>query len=215
MGSAFDLLLEGIELKKQGVLQGAIELYKKAIQIEPNFKEAWYKLAVALEESGEIKNAKKAYQKAIKIDTKFKEAWNNLGTLYYEMKNYKSALKCFQKAIALDSNFQDAIKNHAMTLNALNKSEKAIEILFELTEKNPRDFETWNDLMTININVIRNSSKNSNSNKAFIKRILQLLKRFKKFIKETIISWAIVLSGNKWNAENIHIFQKQPATIFS
>ena len=85
--------MKGIELKKQGDLQGAIELYKKAIKIAPNFKQAWYKLAVALEEIGEIKNAKKAYRKALKIDPRFKEAWNNLGSLYYEKKKYKIAIK--------------------------------------------------------------------------------------------------------------------------
>ena len=57
----------GSVLQEQGKLDEAIEAYKKAISLKPDFAEAFYNVGGALHVQGKFEEAIEAYKKAISI----------------------------------------------------------------------------------------------------------------------------------------------------
>ena len=58
----------GNALAKTGDLKGAQQEYKIAIQLKPNYENAYYNLGVALNEDGQINDAKYSLSKALELD---------------------------------------------------------------------------------------------------------------------------------------------------
>ena len=54
----------GVTLQEQGKLDEAIEAYKKAISIKPDYAEAYNNMGIALKEQGKLDEAIEAYTKA-------------------------------------------------------------------------------------------------------------------------------------------------------
>ena len=57
-----------------------MENFRRAIKIDPNYKEAYNGLGSALKKTGDLKGAVENYSKAIKIDPNYSKAYNNMGT---------------------------------------------------------------------------------------------------------------------------------------
>ena len=62
-------------------MNAAIENYHKAIEINPDFKEAYIHLGDAVKKTGDVKSAMENYRKAIKIDPRDSEPYINLALL--------------------------------------------------------------------------------------------------------------------------------------
>jgi tetratricopeptide (TPR) repeat protein len=69
----------GNALSDKGQLEEAIEAYRKAIQLDPNFAMAYSNLGNALKDKGQLEEAIEAYRKAIQLDPNFAMAYGNLG----------------------------------------------------------------------------------------------------------------------------------------
>src|SRR5271170_5957317 len=70
----------GNALRDQGRLKEAIAEYRRAIDLDPHFYEAFSELGVALKDVGETSEALGAFRTAIELRPKSAPAWNNLGT---------------------------------------------------------------------------------------------------------------------------------------
>ena len=66
-------------LQKVTVLDDAIKFYEKAIDLNPNFADAYNNIGIVLLEMGQSDDAIKFYQKALEIEPSYAEAHNNLG----------------------------------------------------------------------------------------------------------------------------------------
>ena len=70
-----------------GNLNESIINYKKAIELQPTFWQAYNNLSLVYEEKGVIQPAIKICLKSISIEPKNPDAYNNLGVLYFKLKN--------------------------------------------------------------------------------------------------------------------------------
>jgi tetratricopeptide (TPR) repeat protein len=68
-------------------LPPAIEAYEKAIEIKPDFNEAYYSIGVAYANLSKFEKAIEAYEKAIKIKPDFNEAYYSIGVAYASSKS--------------------------------------------------------------------------------------------------------------------------------
>ena len=59
-------------------MKGAVENYRRAIEIDPNYSMAHNNLGIALKKTGDLKGAVENYRRAIEIDPKNKDAYHNL-----------------------------------------------------------------------------------------------------------------------------------------
>lgn len=82
----------------------AVEYYKKALEIRPNFAAALYSLAITYFKLGQIKGAEKSFKSAIVFSHSFAEAHYQLGSLYQHHLKGKTdiAREHFQKAVEID-----------------------------------------------------------------------------------------------------------------
>lgn len=67
------LLLEASRLHRQGRLQDAIELFRRALALEPDVAEAWYELGYALRAVGRFQDALEAYERALALNIRSPE----------------------------------------------------------------------------------------------------------------------------------------------
>lgn len=103
--------MRGIALKSDGDIDNAIKTYKKVLEIDPEYPEAWYKLGVAFDDQGKKKKALKSYKRAVELKGDFKQAWNNLGTVLHSKGKYEKAIENYQKAIEIDPKYTPAWNN--------------------------------------------------------------------------------------------------------
>ena len=62
----------------------AIECYKEAIKITPDYADTYYNIGKALQELGDIDAALEIYEKAINKNPNYADAYNNIGTIFYK-----------------------------------------------------------------------------------------------------------------------------------
>ena len=66
----------------QGKLEEAIEAYKKALSIKPDYAEAYNNMGNAFQDQGKLNEAIDAYKKALSIKPDYAEAYNNMGIAF-------------------------------------------------------------------------------------------------------------------------------------
>ena len=93
------------EAKKK--LDEALESYNKAIEIDPNYAQAYNNLGIAFQKLNRINEAVFNYKKAISLKTDFAEAFNNLGTAMMLLNNTNEALKFFDKSLQIKSDYAE------------------------------------------------------------------------------------------------------------
>ena len=64
----------GIALPRANKLEEAIEAYKKALAIKPDYADAYNNMGNALQEQGKLEEAIEAYRKALSIKPDYAEA---------------------------------------------------------------------------------------------------------------------------------------------
>ena len=94
--------------------QKAISCYEKAIQINPNFANAYYNLGTILNELGESQKAISCYEKAIQINPNYIDAHNNLGLHLNKLGESQKAINCFEKAIKIEP---ENLTSHWLSMN--------------------------------------------------------------------------------------------------
>ncbi len=99
------LITENLEIKK--------ELYTKAIEINPEYMDAYINRGLVNNELQKYEESIKDYDKAIELDSKCALAYNNRGYTKYKQQNYNGALEDYNRAILLNPKFQMAIDNKA------------------------------------------------------------------------------------------------------
>ena len=75
----------------------AVESYKKAVFLKPNYAKAHYNLGGALQEIGKLDEAVKSYEIAIVLEPENAEAHNNLGNVLRELDQLDAAIKYYKK----------------------------------------------------------------------------------------------------------------------
>ena len=99
--SAQDLETRGDALRSQKDLSGALELYVKGTQKDPNNAVIWNKMGMTELQLGRYKNARKHFERAAKLKSDYAEAVNNIGVVYYQVGNYRKAISLYKKALGI------------------------------------------------------------------------------------------------------------------
>jgi serine/threonine protein kinase/Flp pilus assembly protein TadD len=83
-------------------LDGAIQEYKKAIELDPKYAPPHNGLGAVLRARSNAKEAIEEYKKAIELDPKYASPHNGLGNALEDEKDLDGAMREYQKAIDLD-----------------------------------------------------------------------------------------------------------------
>ena len=116
----------GIVLSGQGEADQAIDHYKRAVALRPDYAEAHYNLGRLLVEQGQLDEAIVHYERAAAINPADAEAQNNLGVTLFGMGRADDAIAHYQKALEIRSDYAEASCNLASALIAKGDFDGAI-----------------------------------------------------------------------------------------
>ena len=105
----------------------AVDAYRKAAQLDPEFLKAYFNLGLALQAQGKLDEAAGHYRKALLIEPDFAEAYNNLGTALQTQGKPDEAIESYRKALALRPDFAEALNNLGNVLREDGRLDEAVE----------------------------------------------------------------------------------------
>ena len=85
----------GLKSYEQGDLDSAISFFKRAVELDPEFVDAYFNLGAIYKKQGNMPLAINAFQKAVDFNSADVEAAYELATCYVQGKNYSQAKKYF------------------------------------------------------------------------------------------------------------------------
>ena len=139
----------GAILESVGKLEEAEILFKKAIEVKPNYAVAYSNLGNILKNLGRLKEAIISYQKAIEIKPDFVEAYSNLGNIFQELGKLKEAEFSARKAIELNPDFANAYNLLANVLNNLQNKNEAIKFKSKYLTLKSKNIKTESNLKNV------------------------------------------------------------------
>lgn len=101
-------------LLRTGHIELAIDTYRKAIELQPNFPDAYCNLANALKERGQVSEAETCYNTALQLCPTHADSLNNLANIKREQGQMDVAMRLYLKVPALTRSL--AILNAAGSL---------------------------------------------------------------------------------------------------
>ena len=92
----------------------ALKEYNAAIELEPNFDEAWYNKALTLQGIGRYDEALDAYNTALEMDPENSAFYQNMGSIWASKGDVDKAREFYEKAASLakDLSPRDAATNY-------------------------------------------------------------------------------------------------------
>jgi len=97
---AFD---KGMEAEKNKKWPDAQKQFEKAVQVFPQYANAWYQLGEVLARQGQVGPARKAYTQAMSADANFISPYFALAAIAVDENKWKDVLDLTNKGLALDS----------------------------------------------------------------------------------------------------------------
>ena len=137
---------KGMERYNRKDYQGAIECYRKAIELDPKYATPWNNIGNAYGELGDYNKDIEYCRKAIELDPKYASPWNNMGYAYEKSGDCDKAAKCYRKAIELDPNFAFPWNNMGTIYYDQANYAKAIEYYQKAIELDPNFAIAWSSM---------------------------------------------------------------------
>uniref|UniRef100_A0A1A8EKR1 Protein O-mannosyl-transferase TMTC3 n=1 Tax=Nothobranchius korthausae TaxID=1143690 RepID=A0A1A8EKR1_9TELE len=97
-------------------LEEADQLYRQAISMRPDFKQAYISRGELLLKMNKLSEARDAYLRALELDGTNADLWYNLAIVNIEMKDPSEALKNFNHALELNPRHKLALFNSALLM---------------------------------------------------------------------------------------------------
>ena len=117
----------GASTAQIGMLDEAIEAYKKCISLKPDYADAYSNMGVTLQDQGNLEKAIVAHNKAISLKPNFADAYYNMGNVLNDQGKLDQAITAYNKALSLKPNYAKAYSNMGNALRDQGKLDEAIK----------------------------------------------------------------------------------------
>lgn len=141
--NATELYNQGNTLADLKRYEDALNAYKKAIDIKPDYLEAWTGRGKTLYDLKRYKEALEAYDKAIQIQTDVLEAWTGRGYVLDSLQRPKDAIDSFDKALQIKFDYPEAWNGKGNALINSQRYEEAIASYDKALQFKPDYYEAW------------------------------------------------------------------------
>jgi len=127
------------KLRNNGNFVEAINLFKKILKENPNFKPALNNIANCYFKLNKYDLAENYYLNCLKLNQDNIVILNNLSLLYLKIKNFKKALSTLQESLNKNINQESEIEKVAYCLTELNLLNKVDKFCKENIKKYPKN----------------------------------------------------------------------------
>ena len=132
------LLFKGFEHLYKYQNKAAINVYKQAIQKNPDYYLAHHNLGSAYFQDGQANQSIKSSKAALKLNSRYPYTHNNLGLAYDMIGNYYTAIKHYKQAIKIDPTYYKVYNNLAATLWKIKKYNESNAMFRKALKINPK-----------------------------------------------------------------------------
>lgn len=143
--SAIDWTEKGANFGKSGMYKEALDAFNKAIELYPQFAEAYGGRGMAYSELGNYQQAINDYNKAIQLNP-HAFAYSNRGDAYSELGNHQQAINDYNKAIQLNPQYAATYNGRGIAYSELGSYQQAINDFNKSIELDPRDTKVYRNL---------------------------------------------------------------------
>ncbi|MGB0564167.1 MAG: tetratricopeptide repeat protein [Spirulinaceae cyanobacterium] len=138
--SAFNL---GVQQYETGDYAGAIAFWDQAIELKPDYYQAWGNRGLGLKNLKRYDEALESYERALKIAPDFYKAWYNQGLVLDELQRHAEAIAAYDKVIELKSDFHKAWYSRGLSLEQLGDTTNAIKAYDQAITLKPDFQKAW------------------------------------------------------------------------
>lgn len=138
----------GVDLYKQDRDREALEAFRQAVVLDPEYAEAYYKLGLTYAVTGQKKEADEAYEKAVdlfekkvKKDPKDADALYNLADAYAKTDDYQKSAEAYRRAARLREPDASTYYDIGIVYNKLAKYQEATDAFKKAVELDPNDYQ--------------------------------------------------------------------------
>lgn len=124
--SAEAYINNGNMLKENGKLDDAVDSYRQALTIKPDYAEAYSDLGNVFKEQGKLDKAIASYRQALSIKPDYAKVYINLGVVFQEGGLLDEAADNYRRALAIKSDYVAAHFNLGALHMSLGQSEDAL-----------------------------------------------------------------------------------------
>ena len=118
--------LSGASNAGLGQYDAAMDSYRVAIKIKPDFAEAYYNMGIALNNNNQPDAAIDSYKKALKIQPDYAEVYNNIGVILSNNDEMEAAIASYMQALKFKPDYADVYINMGDSLRKKGDLETAI-----------------------------------------------------------------------------------------
>ncbi|XP_028934662.1 protein O-mannosyl-transferase TMTC3 isoform X2 [Ornithorhynchus anatinus] len=158
-------------------LEEADQLYRQAISMRPDFKQAYISRGELLLKMNKPLKAKEAYLRALELDRNNADLWYNLAIVYIELKDPPEALQNFNRALELSPKHRLALFNSALLMQESGDAKlrpEAKKRLLSYIKEEPHDANGY-----FNLGMLAMDDKKDSEAEAWMKKAIKLQKGFR------------------------------------
>lgn len=158
-------------------LEEADQLYRQAISMRPDFKQAYISRGELLLKMNKPLEAKEAYLRALELDGMNADLWYNLAIVYIELKDPNEALRNFNQALELNRRHKLALFNSALLMQESGNPKlrpEAKRRLLTYVEEEPLDANGY-----FNLGMLAMDEKKDLEAEKWMKKAIQLQHGFR------------------------------------
>ncbi|XP_053112334.1 protein O-mannosyl-transferase TMTC3 isoform X1 [Hemicordylus capensis] len=158
-------------------LEEADQLYRQAISMRPDFKQAYISRGELLLKMNKPLQAKEAYLRALELDRTNADLWYNLAIVYIELKDPTEALKNFNMALELNPNHKLALFNSALLMQESGDARlrpEAKKRLLNYVKEEPQDANGY-----FNLGMLAMDDKKDAESETWMKKAIKLQPGFR------------------------------------
>ncbi len=146
LSSAFGAAWAGQMLVRQGRLEGAAGLFRRALVLDPELATAHEGLGRVLAAQGKPTEAILALEEATRLAPGLANGWNNLGQAYRAAGRLEDALAAYRRALGTGVGSGVILRNIAATLLKMGRLQEALLEASRATRASPGDALAWAQL---------------------------------------------------------------------
>ena len=118
----------GASKAQKGMLDEALEAYKKSISLKPDFAEGYSNMGVTLKNQGKLEEAIEAYKKSIALKPNDADTFYIMGVALKDQGKLEEAIKAYKNSISLRPNYAEVYNNLGVVFQAQGKFDEAIQV---------------------------------------------------------------------------------------
>lgn len=156
--SAKEYTQKGREFYEKREFMEALLNLNKAIEIDPNYSQAYYVRGNIKDVFDDRHGAMKDYNIALEKNPKFADAFFSRGNVKMKLQDYYGAVADYSAAIAINENYIEAYFNRGKARQYLLAFEDAINDCTKIIQINPKNFDAYymRGIVRINFGDLKN-----------------------------------------------------------